>query len=99
MTSKISCLIYDLDGLLLDTESIYTFVTQQIVSKYDKVFDWSIKKKIIGRRSLQAAEIIIESLKLPITPQEYLDLRKNDLIEKLKSRFQLKILTLPLGHK
>ena len=85
MTSKISCLIYDLDGLLLDTESIYTFVTQEIVSKYDKVFDWSIKKKIIGRRSLQAAEIIIESLKLPITPQEYLDLRKNDLIEKLKN--------------
>ena len=50
MTLKISCLIYDLDGLLLDTESIYSEVTQQIVGKYDRVFDWSIKKKIIGRK-------------------------------------------------
>ncbi len=84
MTPKISCLIYDLDGLLLDTESIYTDVTQKIVGEYDKVFDWSIKKKIIGRKSNHAAKIIVESLNLPITPQEYLNLRKDDLIEQLK---------------
>jgi len=85
MNSNISCLIYDLDGLLLDTESIYTDVTQKIVGKFDKVFDWSIKKKIIGRRSTQAAKIIVESLNLPITPRDYLNLRKNDLIEQLKN--------------
>ena len=49
-----------MDGLLLDTEGIYTEVTQQIVGEYGKVFDWSIKEKIIGRRSIQAAEIIVE---------------------------------------
>lgn len=85
MNTKISCLIYDLDGLLIDTESIYTEVTQKIVSKYGKVFDWSIKKRIIGRRSIQAAEIIVERLNLPITPQEYLDSRRDDLVEKLKN--------------
>ena len=84
MLPKISCLIYDLDGLLLDTETIYTETTQKVVSKYGKVFDWSIKKKIIGRRSIQSAKIIVESLDLPITPEEYLDLRKDDLIEKFK---------------
>jgi len=84
MSSKISCLIYDLDGLLLDTESIYSDLTQKIVGEYNKIFDWSIKKKIIGLKSNQAAKIIIESLDLPITPQEYLNLRKDDLIEKLK---------------
>ena len=84
MLPKISCLIYDLDGLLLDTETIYTETTQKVVSKYGKVFDWSIKKKIIGRRSIQSAKIIVESLDLPITPEEYLDLRKDDLIEQFK---------------
>ena len=62
MTPGISCIIYDMDGLLLDTEGIYTEVTQEIVAEYGKVFDWSIKKKIIGRRSIQAAQIIVESL-------------------------------------
>ncbi|MEC8284726.1 MAG: HAD family hydrolase, partial [SAR324 cluster bacterium] len=32
-----------MDGLLLDTENFYTDVTQQIVSRYGKNFDWSIK--------------------------------------------------------
>ena len=73
-----------MDGLLLDTEGIYTEVTQQIVGEYGKVFDWSVKEKIIGRRSIQAAEIIVESLDLPISPQDYLDSRKDVLQEKFK---------------
>ena len=84
MPPNISCLIYDMDGLLLDTEGIYTEVTQQIVGEYGKVFDWSVKEKIIGRRSIQAAEIIVESLDLPISPQDYLDSRKDVLLEKFK---------------
>ena len=73
-----------MDGLLLDTEGIYTEVTQQIVGEYGKVFDWSVKEKIIGRRSIQAAEIIVECLDLPISPQDYLDSRKDVLLEKFK---------------
>ena len=84
MSPNISCLIYDMDGLLLDTEGIYTEVTQQIVGEYGKVFDWSVKEKIIGRRSIQAAEIIVESLDLPISPQDYLNSRKDVLLEKFK---------------
>ena len=44
MSQHISGLIYDMDGLLLDTEGIYTEVTQQIVGEYGKVFDWSVKE-------------------------------------------------------
>ena len=84
MTPEITCIIYDMDGLLLDTEGIYTEVTQEIVSEYGKVFDWSIKEKIIGRRSIQAAQIIVESLDLPITPQVYLEARKDVLLERFR---------------
>ena len=74
-----------MDGLLLDTENIYSEVTQDIVGEYGKVFDWSIKKTIIGRPAFQAAKIIVESLDLPITPKNYLDLRRDVLIEKFKN--------------
>ena len=74
-----------MDGLLLDTERIYTEVTQDIVGEYGKVFDLSIKKNIIGRPSSDAAKIIVDSLDLPITPQDYLDSRKDVLIEKFKN--------------
>ena len=61
-----------MDGLLLDTEGIYTEVIQQIVQRYGSSFDWSLKKKIIGRRALESAQIIVETLDLPITSEEYL---------------------------
>ena len=34
----VRCLIYDLDGLLLDTESINDQVTQTIAQRYGKAF-------------------------------------------------------------
>ncbi len=74
-----------MDGLLLDTEKIYTEVTQDIVGEYGKVFDMSVKQSIIGRPSSDAAKIIVESLDLPITPQDYLDSRKETLIKKFKN--------------
>ncbi len=78
----IKCAIYDLDGLLLDTERFYTEVTQKIVGKYGKTFDWSVKSKILGRKSHESATIIVDSLQLPITPDEYLDAR-NEMLFKL----------------
>ena len=48
----ISQIIFDLDGLLLDTEAIYTEVTQEIVARFGKVFDWSIKSQMISRPEL-----------------------------------------------
>jgi len=41
-----ACVIYDLDGLLLDTEHFYTEVTQRIAERYGKNFDWSLKPRI-----------------------------------------------------
>jgi hypothetical protein len=39
------------DGLLLDTERVYTEVTQQILDKHTdgKIFSWEVKNKLMGR--------------------------------------------------
>ncbi len=77
----IETIIYDLDGVLLDTEPIYTHVTQAIVGQWGKVFDWSVKSNMIGRRSIDSARYLVERLELPITAEEYLDLRQSGLDE------------------
>lgn len=71
-TPKITHIIYDMDGVLLDTEPFYTQVTQQIVQVYGKQFDWTVKSQMIGRQVLDAASILVEKLNLPITPEAYL---------------------------
>ncbi len=64
--------VFDMDGVLLDTERFYTEVTQTIVGRWDKVFDWSVKGNMIGRPARDSARYLVETLGLPITPDEYL---------------------------
>ena len=80
--TDIKCIIYDLDGLLLDTEPFYTRVNQMIAGRFGKNFDWSIKSKMIGRRAIESARVLIESLQLPISPEEYFEERRH-LLEEL----------------
>jgi pseudouridine 5'-phosphatase len=68
--------IFDMDGVLLDTEPIYTKVTTAIVAEHGKVFDWTVKADLIGRPAFDSAEFLIGKLGLPITPEEYLAKRK-----------------------
>ena len=82
---KITHVLYDMDGLLLDTESFYTTVTQSIVSRYGKTFDWSLKSQMIGKKSMDAAYILVEALNLPTTPEEYLE----ECEAKLKDMFPM----------
>jgi pseudouridine-5'-monophosphatase len=61
-----------MDGVLLDTEGLYTEATQQIVGRFGKTFDWGVKGNMIGRPALDSARYLVETLALPITAEDYL---------------------------
>lgn len=74
--------IFDLDGVLLDTEPLYTQATQRVLDPYGKIFDWSVKQNMIGRSSLESARYLVETLGLPLSPEDYLRERQ-PLLERL----------------
>jgi len=76
LARPVSHVIFDLDGVLLDTEPLYTRATQEVISPYGKTFDWSIKGDMIGRSSLDGAHHLVRTLGLPLLPEEYLARRK-----------------------
>jgi beta-phosphoglucomutase-like phosphatase (HAD superfamily) len=69
----ITHLIYDLDGLLLNTEFIHTQVNQTIATRYGKTLDASVRMKVMGRKAEDSAQIVIDMLALPLTVQEYIE--------------------------
>lgn len=79
MFKPITHVIYDMDGLLLDTEFLHEQVNQEIAQRYDQTFNTEVKMAIAGRPTLDSARIIVDILQLPITPEEYL-LERNQLL-------------------
>lgn len=75
----ITHLIYDFDGLLLNTEPIHAQVNQTIAARYGRTLDASVRMKVMGRKAQDSAQIMIEMLALPLTVQEYLE-QKDALI-------------------
>ncbi|RFU25135.1 hypothetical protein B7463_g11199, partial [Scytalidium lignicola] len=76
--------LFDMDGLLLDTEDKYTLCTNAILAKYNRpLLPWSIKAKLQGRPAVTASEIFHNFAQLPISRQEY----AQELIEMQKQLF------------
>lgn len=78
----IKAVIFDMDGLLLDTEGIYTEVTHMIASRYGRTFDWEVKQNTIGRGAPDFASYVIGALELPLSVDEFLATREPLLNER-----------------
>lgn len=84
MFKSITHVIYDMDGLLLDTESLHEQVNSEVVNRYGKTFSKGAKMAIAGRPTLDSARILVDLLQLPLTATEYL-VERNKLLYPLYS--------------
>jgi pseudouridine 5'-phosphatase len=65
--------LFDMDGLLLDTEDIYTLCINAVLTKYERpLLPWSIKAKLQGRPGPEANRIFSDWAQLPISHEEYI---------------------------
>jgi pseudouridine-5'-monophosphatase len=76
IAKKPTHVIFDLDGVLLDTEPLYTRATQEVVGELGAVFDWSVKAGMIGRSDIEGARYLVSTLGIALEPEEYLRRRE-----------------------
>ncbi|KAJ8695908.1 hypothetical protein PTI98_005819 [Pleurotus ostreatus] len=50
MAPAVEYVIFDMDGLMIDSERVYTDVTNEILSDYGKEMTWDIKAGCMGKR-------------------------------------------------
>ncbi|RKO98802.1 hypothetical protein CXG81DRAFT_30372 [Caulochytrium protostelioides] len=69
---NVTHVLFDMDGTLLDTERLYTVVSERILAAYGKEFTFEMKAAMMGTNSQDAATILIAKSGIPITPEEYI---------------------------
>lgn len=63
--------IFDMDGLLINTEDLYTLALNKFCAKFGKEFTIDLKMKMMGRKTEESAKVLIDALQLPCTADEY----------------------------
>ena len=72
---RIKGAIFDMDGLLLDTERLYTIAQEKVLSKYtDRKFTWEVKSMMMGRKALEAVGLMLKHYDLTesVSAQDFL---------------------------
>ncbi len=82
MFPKIKAVIYDMDGLLLNTEIFYSQASNAVFSRYGKTMSDELKSRVIGRPTMESAKLLVEELQLPLSPEEYLK-QRNEILTTL----------------
>lgn len=65
--------IFDMDGLILDTEHIYESSCREILRSFGKEYPYETRMRVLGTTEQATAAIIINELNVPITVQQFID--------------------------
>jgi HAD superfamily hydrolase (TIGR01509 family) len=77
-------IIFDMDGLLIDSERLYLDAQEEIAGKFNKTFTNETTWKMMGRRPIEGITIFVEELGIPAAPEEILAMRNELMLQKLK---------------
>jgi len=73
--------IFDFDGLMIDSERLYFEVEREMASRYGKAVREEILWQMMGRKPIEGLAIFVRELGLPLEPAEAVKIR-NDLLRK-----------------
>ncbi|CAH0384270.1 unnamed protein product [Bemisia tabaci] len=67
----VEAVIFDMDGLLLNTEAVYFKTHSEICKRFNRTYTKEVQQKVMGMQPNSTAEIIVNILGLNITPEAY----------------------------
>lgn len=67
-----------------DTERIYMLLNGKILERYGKKFDWPLQTKMMGKRTMESAQIFVDESGLTsiLSPEAFLEEREG-MLQKL----------------
>ncbi len=83
-------IIFDMDGLMIDSECLYFQAEREIGRAFGRNVRDEILWKMMGRNPIEGMEILVRESELPVSPQDAVRMR-NDLMRR-KMRTDLRVM-------
>ncbi|KJE95142.1 HAD-superfamily hydrolase [Capsaspora owczarzaki ATCC 30864] len=58
--AAVACVLFDLDGTLLDTEPLSDIAMQGVLDRFGKTMSWELKRKILGLKGSDWSVIVVD---------------------------------------
>ncbi len=67
----IDAVIFDMDGVIVDTEGLYREACKEVVRRYGGIITEELFIRQMGLRMKEAQKIVVELAKLPLAPEDF----------------------------
>ncbi len=82
---NISAVIFDMDGLMVDTEPLSRRAWEQVVGLFGVVLDDAVYGRMIGRRFDESAQMVLDAYDLPLTRADLMA-RKSTIFDAIRTQ-------------
>jgi HAD superfamily hydrolase (TIGR01509 family) len=84
----IRAVIFDMDGLMIDSEPYYKWGTRAVAAKFGVEVPEEFFGKVMGRKPIESCAIIVEDMNIPATPEDFLAERDAMVFEAMKKELK-----------
>lgn len=81
----IGAIIFDMDGLMIDSERLYFQAERDIAGKFGKEVRDETLWRMMGRKPIESLELFVRDLGLPVSAEEVFRMRTEVMREKLRT--------------
>ena len=67
---KRTTVLFDMDGLMVDTEPLARAAWQRVVAPYGLTVADDVYERMLGRRTVESAQLMLDALPLPLSRDE-----------------------------
>lgn len=92
MSATRFAVIFDLDGLLVDTEPLWGQSADHVLAPFGQTWDRSIRPRVMGRSPLEVARVMVDHYGLTVAPERLVEQR---LAEQRRLYREVGVRTLP----
>lgn len=72
--AAVTHVLFDMDGLILDTEPLYTTATEQVAANHGaqvQKMTWELKVRQMGLPSQELATLLVKEMGIPLSPDQF----------------------------